>query len=84
MWGYSRYARYWLPAKATNNKTTNNRQPTTNNQPPTTDTQHPTTDNRQQNMGAINSQRIYSAHFLFSFYGTSMDYFIISSTARSS
>ncbi|MDY4844532.1 MAG: hypothetical protein SO154_10725, partial [Prevotella sp.] len=27
MWGYSRCARYWLPAKSTNNQ-----QPTTNNQ----------------------------------------------------
>ena len=39
--GYSRYARYWLPAKATYNlqPTTKHQQPTTNNRQPTTDNQ---------------------------------------------
>ena len=43
--GYSRFARYWLPAKATDNQlpATNNRQQTTNNQLPTTNNRQPTT-----------------------------------------
>ncbi len=45
--GYSRFARYCLPDKATDNQqpTTNNQQPTTNNRQPTTDNQQPITDN---------------------------------------